>query len=184
MQWLQKAILRSSGRKAIHDEDKIYRDEVEAARAAGQSSGGLDVFSFMVSFKGVFLEGMEVVFIVITFGLNANNVLVASLGAVAAVIAVLVIAFAARRPLSMINENLLKYGVGLLLASFGTYWAIEGIGTFRAGRESLAWPGHDVAILGLLAAWLILSRVFIAELRTPEARAQHAVSQAVEELVK
>jgi uncharacterized membrane protein len=183
LQWLRKAILRSSGRKAIHDEDKIYRDEVEAARAAGQSPGGLDMFSFMVSFKGVFLEGMEVVFIVITFGLNAKNVPVASLGAAMAVIAVLIIAFAARRPLSMINENLLKYGVGLLLASFGTYWVVEGIGTFRAGRESLAWPGHDVAILGLLAVWLILSRVFIAVLRTPESKARQASRQPTEELV-
>ena len=99
------------------------------------------MFSFMVSFKGVFLEGMEVVFIVITFGLNANNVP----------------ARGHRRggrrdrrpahrdgheaPLSMINENLLKYGVGLLLATFGTYWAVEGMGIFRDGGESVKWPG-------------------------------------------
>ena len=183
LQWLRKAILRSSGREAIHDEDKIYQDEVQAARAAGQSTGGLEMFSFMVSFKGVFLEGMEVVFIVITFGLNAKNVPIASLGAAMAVIAVLTIAFAARRPLSMINENLLKYGVGLLLASFGTYWVVEGMGILRAGRQSLAWPGHDVAILGLLAAWLILSRVFIAVLRTPESTTQQGVSQPAKELV-
>jgi uncharacterized membrane protein len=82
-------------------------------------------------------------------------------------VTVLIIAVAARRPLSMINENLLKYGVGLLLASFGTYWAVEGIGIFRAGRESLNWPGHDLIILALLAAWFVLSRIFIAVLRTP-----------------
>jgi uncharacterized membrane protein len=184
LQWLRKAILRSSGRKAIHDEDKIYRDEVEAARAAGQSPGGLDMFSFMVSFKGVFLEGMEVVFIVITFGLNAKNVPAASIGAAAAVIVVLIIAFTARRPLSMINENALKYGVGLMLASFGTYWAVEGIGVFRHGRASLAWPGHDAAILGLLVAWTVLSRVFIAALRTPEAKTRHATSRPAKEMVK
>jgi hypothetical protein len=142
------------------------------------------MFSFIVSFKGVFLEGMEVVFIVITFGLNANNVPVASLGAVAAVIAVLVIAFAARRPLSMINEN-----------RSSTAWAccshrLAPTGPSKASVPSAlvarAWRGrgHDVAILGLLAAWLVLSRVFIAVLRTPESRARHAVSQAVEELVK
>ena len=74
LQWLRKAILRSSGRKAVHDEDAIYREEVEAAKAAGARDGGLDLFSFMVSFKGVFLEGVEVVFIVITFGLNADDV--------------------------------------------------------------------------------------------------------------
>ncbi|NUR98388.1 MAG: hypothetical protein HOV67_24420, partial [Kribbellaceae bacterium] len=119
------------------------------------------------SFKGVFLEGMEVVFIVLTFGLNANNLPIAAAGAAAAVVAVLAIAVALRRPLSMINENLLKYGVGLLLASFGTYWAVEGIGIFRSGRESLAWPGHDLMILVLIAAWLVLSRIFVAALRRP-----------------
>jgi uncharacterized membrane protein len=184
LQWLRKAILRSSGRKATHDEDKIYRDEVEAARAAGQSAGGLDMFSFMVSFKGVFLEGMEVVFIVITFGLNAKNVPGAALGALAAVIVVLIIAFAARRPLSMINENMLKYGVGLLLASFGTYWAVEGIGIFRAGRQSLAWPGHDAAILGLVVVWTLLSRVFIAVLRRPEGKTRPASIRPAKELAK
>lgn len=167
LQWLRKAILRSSGRKAVHDEDKIYREEVEAARAAGGLSEGIDMFSFMVSFKGVFLEGMEVVFIVITFGLNAGDVPVAVVGAGAAVVAVLVLATVARKPLSMIPENLLKYVVGLLLASFGTYWSVEGVGLFRSGRESLAWPGGDAALLGLLVAWFALSRIFIAVLRQP-----------------
>jgi uncharacterized membrane protein len=167
LQWLRKAILRSSGRKAVHDEDAIYREEVEAAKAAGDNRGGFDMFSFMVSFKGVFLEGMEVVFIVITFGLNAKNVPAASLGAAAAVVIVLALAFIMKRPLSMINENLLKYGVGLLLASFGTYWAVEGIGIFRAGHESLVWPGKDVAILGLIVIWFLLSRAFVAALRKP-----------------
>ena len=167
LQWLRKAILRSSGRKAVHDEAAIYRAEVEAARAAGEKASGLDMFSFMVSFKGVFLEGMEVVFIVITFGLNAKNVPAATLGAAAAVISVLSIAVVAKRPLSMINENLLKYCVGLLLASFGTFWSIEGLGIFRAGRKSLEWPLHDVIILALIAVWFVLSRVFIAVLRTP-----------------
>jgi uncharacterized membrane protein len=167
LQWLRKAILRSSGRKAVHDEAAIYQEEVAAAKAAGRSTGSIDMFSFMVSFKGVFLEGMEVVFIVITFGLNAGNIPGASAGAVAAVVVVLVIAVALRRPLSMINENLLKYGVGLLLASFGTYWAVEGIGIFQDGRASLDWPGHDLMILALLAAWFLLSRIFVAVLRVP-----------------
>jgi uncharacterized membrane protein len=167
LQWLRKAILRSSGRKAIHDEDAIFLEEVEAAKAAGRGEGGLDMFSFMVSFKGVFLEGMEVAFIVITFGLNANDVPVASVGAVAAVVVVLALALAVRRPLSMIDENLLKYGVGLLLASFGTFWAVEGIGIFRAGRHSVGWPGDELAILGLLVVWFLLSRLFVMALRTP-----------------
>ena len=167
LQWLRKAILRASGRKAVHDEDAIYREEVTAAKAAGKGNGGLDMFSFMVSFKGVFLEGMEVVFIVITFGLNAKNVPAASIGALVAVVVVLILAFAMKRPLSMINENMLKYGVGLLLASFGTYWAVEGIGIFQADHQSLTWPGKDLAIVGMLIVWFLLSRVFISVLRKP-----------------
>lgn len=167
LQWLRKAVLRSSGRKAVHDEAKIYREQAEQARAAGESRGSLDMFSFLVSFKGVFLEGMEVVFIVITFGLNAGNIPVAVYGAAAAVVLVLLLAVATRKPLSMIPENLLKYGVGLLLASFGTYWSIEGLGLFRAGNGSLEWPGHDVAILGLVVVWFVLTRVFVIVLRTP-----------------
>jgi len=121
----------------------------------------------VVSFKGVFLEGMEVVFIVITFGLNAQNVPVASVAAAAAVVVVSLIALAARRPLSMIDENLLKYGVGLLLTSFGTFWAIEGMGVFRSGKASLSWPGADWAILVLVGGWFIVSRILIALLKTP-----------------
>ncbi|NUS50026.1 MAG: TMEM165/GDT1 family protein [Nocardioidaceae bacterium] len=165
MQWLRKAILRSSGRKSVHDEDAIYREEVAAAEAAERRDHGLDVFAFMVSFKGVFLEGLEVVFIVITFGLSAGDVPVAAAAAAAAVLVVLGLALLLRRPLSMIDENALKYGVGLLLASFGTFWAVEGVGIFRAGHESVEWPGQDLAILGLLLAWWLLSRVFIRVLR-------------------
>jgi uncharacterized membrane protein len=182
LQWLRKAILRASGRKAVHDEDAIYRDEVAAARDADKPSSGLDMFGFMVSFKGVFLEGMEVVFIVITFGLNAHNVPAASLGAAAAVIVVLAIAFALKRPLSMINENLLKYVVGLLLASFGTFWVVEGTGIFRAGGQPLQWPGSDVAIIALIVVWFILSRVFIAALRTPAAPAATQLDPTTQEI--
>jgi len=174
LQWLRKAILRAAGRKATHDEDKIYREQAEAARLAGGTSGTFDMFSFMVSLKGTFLEGMEVVFIVITFGLNAHKISIAVWGAVAAVVVVLIIAVAARKPLAMIPENLMKYGVGLLLASFGTFWAIEGLGIFRNGRKSVGWPGADLAILGLLILWFVLTRVFIMVLRQPQITSREA----------
>jgi uncharacterized membrane protein len=175
LQWLRKAILRAAGRKSVHDEDAIYAEEVAAAQAAGSPVGGFDGFGFFVSFKGVFLEGMEVVFIVITFGLNAHDVPMATVGAGAAVLAVLGLAFAVRRPLSMVDENLLKYVVGLMLASFGTFWVIAGAGTFRAGRHALHWPGSDAALLVLIAFWFLVTRVFIAVLRQPVAlpAAQH-----------
>lgn len=171
LQWLRKAILRSAGRKNLHDEDEIFRRESEAARQAGATGTRIDLFAFVVSFKGVFLEGMEVVFIVITFGLNAGSVPIATGAALAAAVIVLVTALLAKRPLSMINENLLKYGVGLMLATFGTYWTVEGVGVFRPGAESVEWPGGDLAILFLLVAWLLLSRLFVAVLRTDPRRA-------------
>jgi uncharacterized membrane protein len=168
LQWLRKAILRSSGRKAMHDEDQIYAKEVEAARAAGASTrDGLDWFSFVVSFKGVFLEGVEVVFIVITFGLNADNVPVAAGAAVAGALLVLALGIAVRGPLARVPENTLKYAVGLLLATFGTYWAIGGLGVFETHHESIEWPGEDLALIVLLVAWYLLSRVLVTVLRRP-----------------
>ena len=172
LQWLRKAIRRSSGRQGLHDEEAIYRRfAAEAERAPEEASGSFDLFAFMVSFKGVFLEAMEVVFIVITFGLGANNIPVAAAGAAIAVVPVLVLAVALHRPLSMIPENALKYGVGLLLATFGTFWSLEGLGIFRGHHESLVWPGRDLALIVLLLAWLLLSRVFVAALRKPTAPA-------------
>lgn len=165
LQWLRKAILRSSGRKKMHDEDEIYAEEVAAAREAGAVTTGLDWFSFVVSFKGVFLEGVEVVFIVITFGLSAENMPVAIGAAVAGCVLVLVLGVAIRGPLSRVPENTLKYGVGLLLAAFGTYWAVEGLGIFRDDRESLSWLGSDLAIVALILAWFALSRLMVSALR-------------------
>ena len=168
LQWLRKAILRSSGRKALHDEAQIFDDEVAAARAAGtETRFGLDWFSFVVSFKGVFLEGVEVVFIVITFGLNADNMPVAVLGASSAVVIVLALAVVIKTPLTKVPENTLKYGVGLLLATFGTFWAIEGLGIFSDSGDSLAWVGEDLIILALLAGWLLLSRLLVMALKVP-----------------
>ena len=106
-------------------------------------------------------------FIVITFGLSANNMPAAIVAAVAGVLLVLVVGVAVRAPLSRVPENTLKYGVGLLLAAFGTFWAAEGLGALRAGRESLEWPGSDLAILALIAAWFLLSRVLVSVLRRP-----------------
>jgi Ca2+/H+ antiporter, TMEM165/GDT1 family len=168
MQWLRKAVLRSSGRKAMHDEDLIYAKEVAEAKKAGTvGPEGLDWFSFVISFKGVFLEGVEVVFIVITFGLSAHNMPVAIGAALAGCILVLVLGIAIRGPLSRVPENTLKYGVGLLLAAFGTFWAVEGLGIIRQGRHSLEWPGADLSILVLVLVWFVLTQVLVAALRRP-----------------
>ncbi len=170
LQWLRKAILRASGLATLHDEQAAFRAEQETARQAGHKMHlGLDWVAFTISFKGVFLEGLEVVFIVITFGLsasryNSHSLLVASASAALAGLLVVVAGVIARHPLSAVPENTTKYAVGLLLTSFGTFWAVEGLGYFGSG-VSLTWPGQDWAILGLVVAGLSLSRLVVAGLR-------------------
>jgi uncharacterized membrane protein len=165
LQWLRKAVLRSSGLKALHDESEEYAEQTAVAREAAKTSRfGIDTFGFVVSFKGVFLEGVEVVFIVITFGLSAASMPAAIGGAAAAGLLVLLAGVLLHRPLASIPENTLKYGVGLMLASFGAYWAVEGLGVFTGTGHSLEWPGSDWSILGLLACWVLISRVLIAVL--------------------
>jgi len=184
LQWLRKAILRSSGLKALHDEDETFREEQAAARAAGRETRmGLDWFAFVVSFKGVFLEGLEVVFIVITFGLAAmnsdtarveNGMWFAAAGAVIAAVVVLLAGAIAHKPLSAVPENAMKFAVGLLLSTFGTYWTAEGLGYFSPKQNSLHWYGAgDIPwpILGIFLAWLLLSRIAVSGLRQlPAAR--------------
>ena len=162
LQWLRKAILRASGLKALHDEEEEFREQTAAARAApDEQRFGLDWFAFVVSFKGVFLEGVEVVFIVITFGSNANRVPLAAAGAAVAGAVVVAAGLIAHRPLERVPENTLKYAVGIMLASFGTFWSVEGLGVVQPGGASLDWPGGDWSLLVLIAAWFALSRVLV-----------------------
>jgi uncharacterized membrane protein len=158
-------VLRSAGLKAIHDEAAEFEHQTSAAAAGPtQSRFGLDSFAVAVTLKAVFLEGVEVVFIVLTFGISADDVPAAVAAAAAAGVLVVILGVALHRPLVAVPENILKYGVSLLLVSFGTFWAFEGLGFARGGGESLAWPGSDLAIPVLLVAWFLLSRVLIAAL--------------------
>src|SRR5262249_52684875 len=122
LQWLRKAVLRATGYKALHDEASAYLREVAAAEAApAQAKRGIsDWYAFTLSFKGVLLEGLEVVFIVITFGDNQRNLGAAVIGAAAAVVAVTLAGVAVRAPLAKVPENWLKFAVGIMLTSFGT----------------------------------------------------------------
>ncbi len=167
LQWLRKAILRSAGRKAMHDEAAIFAEQEARAERAQGSAAGWDWLSFVVSFKGVLLEGLEVVFIVLTFGANAGDLRVAVWAAVAAFAAVLLLAVAVRAPLTRVPENTLKFGVGLLLTTFGTFWSIEGLGVFSDSGRSLSWLGGDAMVPVLLAAWFVLSRALVSALRVP-----------------
>lgn len=174
LQWLRKAILRSSGLKALHDEEATFREETEAARlAASESRFGLDWLGFVVSFKGVFLEGLEVIFIVITFGLNAHSMPTAIVGAGAGGVVVLAAGLAVRKPLSRVPENTIKFAVGLLLSTFGTFWAVEGLGVFKTPSHSVEWPGGDAAILVVLALWCGLAWIAIRVL-TPYGKGRAA----------
>lgn len=166
LQWLRKAVLRSAGIKALHDEEAVFDKATSSGRDAVSTSWlGLDWFGFVVSFKGVFLEGLEVVFIVLTFGLSAGHLPVAVAGACVAALVVVVAAALARGPLTRVPENTVKYTVGLLLTTFGTFWAIEGLGVLGPGGGSLEWPGGELAVPALLLAWLVVSRLLVRGLR-------------------
>jgi len=146
LQWIVKAILRGSGAKALHDEERIYAEQVGRLRDEPPvQTSGLDGISFTVAFKGVLLEGLEVAFIVITFGASAGQLGPAALGALVAVVLVVVVGIAIHQPLARVPENALKFAVGLMLVTFGTFWAGEGIG--------IAWPADDLTIPILLAIY-------------------------------
>jgi uncharacterized membrane protein len=150
LQRLRKAILRASGFKALNDEDALYREEIASARAAPvQMVGSLDWFAFTVAFKGMLLEGLEVVFIVMTIGSSSGQLGVAAGAAFAAAVIVGIAGVILRQPLSRVPENTLKFCVGLLLSTFGTFWAGEGIG--------IHWLGDDLALLWLLAGFALAS---------------------------
>lgn len=149
-QWLRKAVLRASGHKALHDEDRIFQDQLAAARQADSHSAGSvkDWYAFTLSFKGVVLEGLEVAFIALTFGSNQHDIALATVAAAAAVVAVAGAGFAVRAPLSRVPENTMKFVVGVMLTSFGTFWGAEGAGA--------RWPGNDAALLVLVPAFAVI----------------------------
>src|SRR6266702_3612587 len=151
LQWLRKAILRASGYKDLHDEGAISARQVAAAQAAtgGGRRGVRDWYAFTLSFKGVLLEGLEVVFIAITFGDNQGDLGVAAAAAAAAVLAVAATGIAVRAPLSRVPENTMKFAVGVMLTSFGVFWGAEGAG--------VSWPGNDAALLAVVPAVILVA---------------------------
>ena len=168
LQWLRKAVLRSAGLKALHDEEETFREEQEAGRrAGGRTRLGLDAYGFAISFKGVLLEGLEVVFIVVAVGAADDALAPAVVGAGLAAVLVLTAGVVLHRPLARVPENQLKYGVGLLLSTFGLFWVVEGLGVLAPGGRSLEWPGGDLALPILLGAWAVGSRLVVRALRAP-----------------
>ena len=158
MRWLRKAVLRAAGVLALHDEEAIYRREMQALGGLGSAVAGLDKLAFAVTFKSTVLEGVEVVFIVLAIGAGRADLLwPASLGALAALLVVAALGVVLHRPLARVPENALKFAVGVLLCTFGTYWAGEGMG--------YAWPGADGAIPALAFAFLAVAVLCVAGCR-------------------
>jgi uncharacterized membrane protein len=162
LQWLRKAILRAAGLKSVHDESAIFGAEVRAASHAGPASSEFDGYSFAIAFKGVMLEGLEVAFIVLTFGANQGQVGLAVVAAGLAVALVVVAGFAARTPLARVPENSMKFAVGVLLTAFGVFWGVEGAGD--------SWPGGEAALPVLALLIFGASWRFVRELRHERAQ--------------
>ncbi len=149
LRWLRKAILRAAGLIALHDEEAAFAKEAAELRGAGVARGW-DKLAFAAAFHITMLEGTEVVFIVIALGAGGRELMwTASLGAVAALLTISALGVALHRPLARVPENTLKFIVGVLLSAFGTFWVGEGAG--------VAWPGDDLAMPVLMAAYLAIA---------------------------
>jgi uncharacterized membrane protein len=159
LQWLRKAILRAGGVIALHDEEAAFRRTVsDAATVAGVSRLAVhDWYAFTVVFKAVLLEGLEVAFIVVTFGAGQQSTRWAAIAALAAIAVVAVVGAMVRGPLAAVPENTMKFAVGMLLTTFGVFWSGEG-----AGAE---YPFGDAFILVILAVVVATALVSVALLR-------------------
>jgi uncharacterized membrane protein len=158
--WLRKAILRASGYKALRDEAALYQKQLQSAQRAGvggSTGRTTDWYGFALVFKAVFLEGLEVAFIVLTFGTAQGSIRLATLGAGLAVILVGAVGIVLHRPLARVPENAMKFSVGLMISTFGIFWSSEGVG--------VAWPGEDLSIFGILAFMTVTSLCLVAILR-------------------
>jgi uncharacterized membrane protein len=167
LQWLRKAVLRWAGLKALHDEAEAYQEELEAARQAGRAHPGFDGYSFTIAFKGVLLEGLEVAFIVLTFGANQHHIGLAAAAAGVAVALVALTGVVVHAPLARVPENAMKFSVGVMLTSFGIFWGAEGAGAH--------WPGGDAALLAVVPFVALTATGFARWLRhAPRAKVEMA----------
>jgi len=166
MRWLRKAILRTAGVIALHDETAAFAAErAELGGAAPRRRGAIDWLGATAAFKAVVLEGLEVVFIVIAVGAGRGLLVPASLGAVAACALVLAIGVAVHRPLAQVPENSLKFAVGVLLSAFGMFWTGEGLG--------IDWPGGDLVIVAFVAIFLVVGLLSVAAAKMIASEERH-----------
>jgi uncharacterized membrane protein len=147
LQWLRKGIRRVSvnGLRGM-GERNAPADHIPAE--------GVDWTAFVLSFKGVVLEGLEVAFIVLSVGLGARALGSAVLGAVAAFVVIAGAGLLARNVVQGIPRSALQLVVGTILSSFGTFWAVQGLG--------VGWPGGDAAIVGLVGWYVLVAAGYVA----------------------
>jgi uncharacterized membrane protein len=164
LKWLKKAILRYSGLKSLHDEEAIFEETMAEIRARGETiAPRFQPFGVALSYKSVLLEGLEVAFIVITFGSSVttssgvNGFASAALGAAVAGLLVIAAGAIIQAPLTKVPENTLKFVVGIMLTSFGTFWAAEGFG--------FEWPLSDAFIPILVVLYLLASYGLVSWLK-------------------
>jgi uncharacterized membrane protein len=157
LQWLRKAILRAGGYTPLRDEGAAFARERGQADIASRGTARIDWYSFTAAFKGVFLEGLEVILIVVTFGTAQGHLGLVAASAAAAVVVVVAVGVVVRGPLERVPENSLKFVVGVLLTSFGIFWAAEGAG--------VEWPGADLAVPGIVGFLGLVSLLLTRQLR-------------------
>jgi uncharacterized membrane protein len=165
LQWLRKAVLRAAGYKAKHDENAIFATKVKEITPDGSPPAGRDSVGFSVAFKGVFLEGVEVVIIVLTLGTTDHNLGLAALSAAGAAFIIAGVGVVVARQLAGVPENAMKMGVGLMLVSFGTFWSGEGL--------SVHWPGGDLAIPVLVGVYAAVTYIMVRVFRVQRQRELH-----------
>ncbi len=170
LKWLKNAIQRYSGLKFLHDEEAIYAANLAQARTRGEAVGTrLDPFGVLLSYKSVLLEGLEVAFIVISFGSGGSSGIgAAAIGAAAAGVLVILIGALVRAPLQRIPENTLKFLVGIMLTTFGTFWSGESFG--------INWPFSDLFLLLLAALYMVLSVLLITAMKQHQQRGASATT--------
>ena len=160
LQWFRQGVIQTAA-------DGFAGGTQEEQAPGGQSSGAIDWTAFVLAFKGVLLEGLEVAFIVVAFGAGqgggglgsgaSGGYGAAYIGAAAAFVVIGTLGFVAKEQLQEVPGRTLKFGVGGLLSTFGTFWALEGLGVH--------WPGGDVSLAWLYALYLSCTFLLRAAVR-------------------
>jgi Ca2+/H+ antiporter, TMEM165/GDT1 family len=148
LQWFRKGVMRVAARGFAGIGGSIHEDE--GVEWAGP---GIDWTAFVLAFKGVTLEGLEIAILVVAFGAGADQLGPAIIGAAAALVLFGAAGLLLRGSVQRVPRSVLQLIVGVMLTTFGTFWSLEGIG--------VEWPGSDAAILGLLVFYGLTAAVYL-----------------------